>query len=128
MGRDEGLLKSVNPTQNLDKTRKPTSADSGIMDIGQEGDDLSNSSKNLHQTRPSSSDYSSDPPAVRRSRSQPPKRIVSFAGPTTADDKLSDLDRSVSARFELSCVWLIDWLIGVLPLGFANIPPLFCGI
>jgi hypothetical protein len=98
IGREDGLLKPVDPTQNLDRTRKPTSADSGIMDVGQDGDDLSSSSRHA---RPTSSDYSSDSP-MRRSRSQPPNRLVSFtsavSGGAATDEKSSDLDRSVSAR------------------------------
>ena len=85
-------------SHHLDRTRKPTSADSGIMDLGHEGDDLSSSSL---QARPTSSDYSGvhgeDPPAAaRRSRSQPPNRLVSST--VANEDKSSDLDRSVSAR------------------------------
>ncbi|OQV12567.1 Rho guanine nucleotide exchange factor 4 [Hypsibius exemplaris] len=126
MGAEEGLLKPVNPAlMNLERIRKPTSADSGIVDISHEGDDdLSSSSRqNDHHhhrptARPTSSDYSSDPPppttstptatsttiaatAMRRSRSQPPHRHLvssSFVSANDADDKSSNLDRSGSAR------------------------------
>ena len=101
--KDEGSLKPVDPSRNLCRPRKPTSADSGIVDLGlrEDGDDASDS---LRHGRPTSSDYSSNSP-MRRSRSQPPVRLVSFAElvvPATTntdrDDKSSDLDRSVSAR------------------------------
>lgn len=78
----DGLVKPVDPSQNLDRTRKPTSADSGIVDIGHDGDEGSSSSR---LPRPTSTEYSSAASAsgcgspMRRSRSQPPGRLVSFA-------------------------------------------------